>query len=78
VGATGPRPFTQGFFAALQNEVFVNIGDPSPVNGKFFDQNRAYLAVGYRWSRQFDLEMGYRTSISAAQAAILPTIIYFR
>jgi|SRR6186713_1253571 len=59
VGARGPSPFTQGFFAALQNEVFVNIGDPSPVNGKFFDQNRAYLAVGYRWSRQFDLEMGY-------------------
>jgi len=53
------RAFTQGFFAAIQNEIFLNVGDPSPVNGKFFDQNRAYLAVGYRCSKQFDVEMGY-------------------
>jgi hypothetical protein len=53
------RAFTQGFFAAIQNELFLNIGDPSPVNGKLFDQNRAYMAVGYRWSNQFDVEMGY-------------------
>jgi hypothetical protein len=52
-------PFTRGFFAAIQNEIFVNISGSSAVNGKFFDQNRAYLAVGYRYSRQFDLEMGY-------------------
>ena len=58
-GAASSRAFTQGFFAAIQNEIFLNIGDPSPVNGKVFDQNRAYMAVGYRWSRQFDVEMGY-------------------
>ena len=51
--------FTQGFFAAVQNEIFLNIGDPSPVNGKVFDQNRAYLALGYRCSKQFDVETGY-------------------
>lgn len=63
--ASGAQPnaaskaFTSGFFAAIQNELFLNIGDTSPVNGKFFDQNRAYLAVGYRCSKQFDVEMGY-------------------
>lgn len=52
--ATGKAPFL-----ALQNEVFVNIGDKSAVNQKFFDQNRAYIALGYRFSKQFDAEIGY-------------------
>ncbi|HEY4206596.1 MAG TPA: DUF2490 domain-containing protein [Puia sp.] len=58
-GTASSQAFTQGFFAAVQNEIFLNIGDPSPVNGKIFDQNRAYLALGYRCSKQFDVEMGY-------------------
>jgi hypothetical protein len=29
------------------------------VNGETFDQNRAYVAVGYRFSARFDLEAGY-------------------
>jgi hypothetical protein len=53
------RAFVQGFFASIQNEIFLNVGDPSPVNGKFFDQNRAYVSIGYRCSKQFDVEMGY-------------------
>jgi len=57
--SSAPAPFTKGFFAAVQNEIFFNIGDTTPVNGKLFDQNRAYLAAGYRWSRQFDTEIGY-------------------
>ncbi|HEY4060383.1 MAG TPA: DUF2490 domain-containing protein [Puia sp.] len=56
---TSTPPFTKGFFAAIQNEIFFNIGDPSPVNGKVFDQNRAYVAAGYRLNRQFDMELGY-------------------
>jgi hypothetical protein len=56
---TSSGAFSQGLFAAVQNEVFFNIGDPSNVNGKVFDQNRAYLAMGYRYSKQFDVEMGY-------------------
>jgi hypothetical protein len=51
--------FTKGLFAALQNEVFVNIGNTANVNDKFFDQNRLYLAMGYRLSSSFDLEAGY-------------------
>jgi hypothetical protein len=46
-------------FIGLQNEVFINFGDKSGVNGEFFDQNRAYLSFGYRFSQEFDLELGY-------------------
>ena len=51
--------FKKGMFGALQNEVFVNIGNTSNVNGAFFDQNRFYLALGYRMSAKADLEIGY-------------------
>ncbi len=51
--------FSKGMFAALQNEVFLNIGNKENVNGKTFDQNRLYMAVGYRFSKSFDLEAGY-------------------
>jgi len=51
--------FKKGMFVALQNEVFVNIGNSKNVNGKFFDQNRLYLATGYRLSSKADLEIGY-------------------
>src|SRR5690606_14308321 len=51
--------FSEGPFVALQNEVFLNVGNKSAVNGKTFDQNRLYLAAGYRFSKQFDLEVGY-------------------
>lgn len=51
--------FTNGLFAAIQNEVFVNVTDKKNVNGKFFDQNRFYVAAGYRFHKKFDLEIGY-------------------
>jgi Protein of unknown function (DUF2490) len=51
--------FKKGMFVALQNEVFVNFGNTSTVNGKFFDQNRLYLAAGLRLSPKADLEIGY-------------------
>jgi hypothetical protein len=46
-------------FINLQNEAFVNLGDKSGVNGEFFDQNRAYISLGYRFVKQFDIEIGY-------------------
>ncbi|RYG05963.1 MAG: DUF2490 domain-containing protein [Chitinophagaceae bacterium] len=55
----GAKPFTKGLFGAVQNEVFLNLGDNSSVNGKSFDQNRLYLAIGYRLRKEFDLEVGY-------------------
>lgn len=55
----GKRTFTQGVFGAVQNELFLHFANLSVVNGKGFDQNRAYLATGYRFSSKFDLEAGY-------------------
>lgn len=52
-------PFTEGVFGAVQNEVFLNLGNKNAVNGKTFDQNRLYLAMGYRFSKKFDVEAGY-------------------
>lgn len=52
--------FTEGFFFALQDEVFINTGNKNNVNGRTFDQNRLYLAVGYRLpNTKIDLEGGY-------------------
>jgi hypothetical protein len=51
--------FTEGVFASLQNEVFINTGNKSNVNGKTFDQNRLYIAGGYRLNKKIDLEAGY-------------------
>ncbi|HEY4286147.1 MAG TPA: DUF2490 domain-containing protein [Puia sp.] len=66
----GVIPLSAGFFAAAQNEIFFNLGDRSAVNGKSFDQNRAYLAAGYRLNRQFDMEVGYMNQyISGAGSA---------
>ena len=51
--------FSKGPFFALQNEMFLNFGDKASVNGKTFDQNRFYLAIGHRINSAFDLELGY-------------------
>ncbi|WP_256008992.1 DUF2490 domain-containing protein [Desertivirga xinjiangensis] len=51
--------FNKGVFAALQNEVFLNLQNKNKLNDKVFDQNRAYVAIGYRVNRRFDLEAGY-------------------
>lgn len=53
------KPFSKGMFIALQNEIFLNIQNKEQLNNKFFDQNRAYLASGYRFSSTLDLEAGY-------------------
>lgn len=52
--------FNEGLFFALQNEVFINTGNKSAVNNRSFDQNRLYLALGYRLpNTKIDLEAGY-------------------
>lgn len=51
--------FVEGPFVALQNELFFNIQNKGQLNGKLFDQNRAYAAAGYRFSKSFDIEAGY-------------------
>jgi len=55
----GQQTFSKGLFFALQNEIFLNTGNKSSVNGKAFDQNRLYTAIGYRLPGKIDLEAGY-------------------
>jgi hypothetical protein len=55
----GKQNFDKGPFAALQNELFFNVQNKGKLNGHVFDQNRAYLAAGYRFSKKMDLEAGY-------------------
>ncbi|RZK83141.1 MAG: DUF2490 domain-containing protein [Pedobacter sp.] len=56
---SGKESFEKGFFAALQNEVFLNVQHKNELNGSIFDQNRAYGATGYRFNKKIDLEAGY-------------------
>jgi len=51
--------FASGPFVALQNEVFLNLQNKDKINNSVFDQNRLYLAAGYRFSKKFDIEAGY-------------------
>lgn len=67
---SGPS-FTHGPFLALQNEVFLNTGDKSAVNGKTFDQNRLYGAVGYRLKGKLDLEAGYLNQYTVTRTAFV-------
>lgn len=51
--------FTRGWFLGLQNELFVNVQHKERVNHSFFDQNRPYVALGYRFSKKIDTQLGY-------------------
>jgi len=74
---SGEKQFSKGMFGAAQNEIFLNIGDKSNVNGKTFDQNRAYIAVGFRFSKNFDAEAGYMNQyISGRNKAITNNHIF--
>jgi hypothetical protein len=55
----GKQNFDKGPFAALQNELFFNLQKKKELNNNIFDQNRAYLAAGYRFSKKLDVEAGY-------------------
>ena len=53
------RPFERGLFGAIQNEFFLHMTGGDKLNGRWFDQNRFYLALGYRPAPVWDLEIGY-------------------
>jgi hypothetical protein len=50
--------FKSGWYAAVQEELFFNWGNKDAVNGKSFDQNRFYLALGNRILPKVDIELG--------------------
>jgi hypothetical protein len=51
--------FSEGIYTGLQNEFFMNLQKKENVNGSFFDQNRLFASVGYRWNKKIDTEFGY-------------------
>jgi hypothetical protein len=51
--------FAKGPYAVAQQEILLNIGDKSAINGKTYDQLRVLTGLGYRFSSKFDLETGY-------------------
>ena len=55
----GSANWVSGPFVALQNEAFINLSNRDDLNGKFFDQNRAYIAFGWRLNPTTDVEIGY-------------------
>jgi len=68
--------FTKGTFVALQNELFFNIQSKDQLNGSLFDQNRAYLAIGYRVSKSFDIEAGYlNQAVKGASANTVNNVV---
>ncbi len=54
----------KGFFLYFQNEVFLHLQNKDQLNNHTFDQNRAYAALGYKFSPKLDLETGYLNQIS--------------
>lgn len=68
--------FAKGPFFALQNEIFANVQNKGKVNKHLFDQNRAYGAFGYRFSKKFDTEVGYLNQyIKAAESHTVNHVI---
>ena len=59
--------FNKGSFLKLQNEVFLNIQNKQHLNGNFFDQTRPYAALGYRFTKKLEAELGwyYRVQLEA-------------
>jgi hypothetical protein len=53
------KSFQKGMYWAFQNEFFFNTVGAKYANNKVFDQFRTYGGIGYRVSKQFDLELGY-------------------
>jgi hypothetical protein len=53
------QSFNMGVYAAIQNEIYLNVQNKEDINNSFFDQNRIYGAIGYRFNPKVDLEAGY-------------------
>jgi len=57
--ATGAS-FTRGPYVALQSEWMGHLAGKKELNGRTFDQLRAYAGIGWRFSRKADIEAGYQ------------------
>ena len=83
IGDSGPSATQKPLHVALQHELFFNIQHADALNGRRFDQNRAYVAFGYRKDPRYDLEVGYLNQrvlgrTSAITNHVLQVAIYTR
>jgi hypothetical protein len=51
--------FTKGMYSLLQSEVMFNVQNKEKINNSFFDQHRPLVALGYRFNKHIDTEVGY-------------------
>lgn len=51
--------FSSGLFAGFQNEIFLNVLNRQNVNNHFFDQNRPYVSLGYRFNKKIESTLDY-------------------
>jgi len=51
--------FSEGLYAKIQDEIFLNVQHKERVNSSLLDQNRPYAAFGYRYNKHIDMETGY-------------------
>ncbi|WP_231465741.1 MULTISPECIES: DUF2490 domain-containing protein [unclassified Pedobacter] len=63
--------FSRGIYTGLQDEFFMNLQNKENVNESFFDQNRLFVSLGYRWNKKIDTEFGYMYWRQKEQAGII-------
>ncbi len=51
--------FSKGVYSLLQSEVMFNVQHKERINNSFFDQHRPLVALGYRFNKNVDTEVGY-------------------
>jgi len=50
------------FYVAAQDEIFIGLGKKT-ANANFFDQNRAFAAIGYKTGADIRIEIGYLNQV---------------
>ncbi|QPH39544.1 DUF2490 domain-containing protein [Pedobacter endophyticus] len=51
--------FSSGWFGGLQNEIFFNVFKKENANHHFFDQNRPFVSLGYRFNKKMETTFDY-------------------
>lgn len=67
---SGPTLEAKEFYGAASDEVFVAFGK-NVGNSGFFDQNRAYAGIGYKFNSIWKVELGYFNQIQAANTTVV-------
>lgn len=71
-------PFTKisnklsNYFLATYDEIFVNLGQRHL--GQYFDRNRFYIAMGYKFNSSLNVQVGYLNQVIAIPTSETPEI----